>query len=78
MKNKDNSVMLLGLLAFASTATFLYLSKGKELKAPLEGLNIDIDPDKLIDSALTRVNSDENTKRIVGNIAKSSISKLIG
>lgn len=78
MKTKDKSMKILGAIAFASTALFIFKSREKGVSTKIEGLNIDIDPEKIVDNIKPYISDDSKANDFIANIAKRGISKLIG
>jgi len=77
MATKEQSIKFLGILAAVSTASFLLLrSKNPENKG-IDGLNINIDPELLIEKYIPKTN-DPKADQIISNITKASISKILG
>jgi|GEM_PF-4307634 len=77
MANKDKSMKILGLIALGTTTAYILMSRKNPDAKSIEGINIDIDPEKMVEN-ITRHIPDQKAKSIVENIAKSSISKIIG
>lgn len=78
MDSKDKSTKILGAIAFASTVLFMLKSRKNNESTKIEGLNIDIDPEKMVDNIKPYITDDPNTNEIIANIAKNGISKLLG
>lgn len=78
MSKKGNSMKILGAIAVVSTTLFIVGSRKNKESTKLEGLDINIDPEKMIDNITPYITSDERTKNLLGNFAKVSISKILG
>jgi hypothetical protein len=80
MKDTARKQMLLGGLLLGAGALYLYCTKDDEenMFEGLEGLKIDLKPDELIDSAVTRYISDERLGRGAKHLAKKLSYKLLG
>lgn len=77
MASKEKSINILGLIALGTTTAYILMSRKNPETKSIEGINIDIDPEKMVEN-ITRHIPDQKTKSIVENIAKNSISKIIG
>ena len=77
MTKDEKSMKLLGLTALISTAAYILLTKDKPESKSLEGININLDPEKMVDNITSRI-PDQNLKKIIENVAKTSISKILG
>jgi len=75
--NKEKSMKILGLTALLSTTAYILLTKDNPESKSLEGVNINLDPERMVDNITSNI-TDQNVKRIIENIAKTSISKLLG
>lgn len=78
MAKKGKSQKILGAIAFASTALFILESRKNPDNTKIEGLNMDIDPEKMIDSVKSYISPDEKLNDFIANIAKRNLSKLLG
>jgi hypothetical protein len=77
MKKKGKSQKILGAIAFASTALFMFESRKNKENTKIEGLNIDIDPEKMIDNIKSYISPNEKVNEMVANFAKDKISKIL-
>jgi hypothetical protein len=78
MIKKDTSMKLLGVIAVITTGLFIIGTRDNKDAKKLEGLDINIDPEKIVDNITPFITSDERVKNILGNFAKVSISKILG
>lgn len=69
---------LIGLLAFGSTITYLFLKNREEDKERIEGIEIKINPKKLVDGALAMSNIHPTAKDGIRTIAHNALSKYYG
>jgi len=77
MIKKDKSQKILGAIAFASTALFMFRSRNTPESKKIDGLNIDIDPEKMIDNVKSYISPNEKVNEIVANFAKSVTKKAL-
>lgn len=73
----DNNTKLLGYILAGGVAYFMYRvykSGGEEEAAPIEGLNIDINPTKLVDSITPWIPVADELKPIANKGAKHLIN----
>lgn len=66
-----------GYVALASVAAYFYYTKNEENTTSLKGINIDIDPDKLLDSALAYKRVREDYREPIKNVANKVLSKFM-
>lgn len=67
---------LLGLMAVASTMGYLWLrSREEEGSEPIEGLEIRLNPETLIDSALSVSRMNPSTKEGIRKIAHNALNR---
>ena len=66
---------LIGLLAVGSTIAYLFLKKKEGDGEALEGIEVKVNPEKLIDGALAFSNINPNTKDGIRQIARNAIRK---
>jgi len=78
MSKKDKSTALLGAIAFATTALFILKTRNGEESRKIEGFNIDIDPEKMVDNIKPYISDNPKLNEKVSNIAKLGISQLLG
>jgi hypothetical protein len=78
MASKGKSQKILGVIAFASTALFMLESRKSPDNKKIEGLNIDIDPEKMVDSIKANISKNPKVNDILADLAKSSIARLLG
>jgi len=77
MKKSDKSIKILGAIAAASTALFIFKSRTMPDSKQIEGLNINIDPEKMVDNIKPYISTDPELSEKIANIAKKGISKLL-
>lgn len=65
---------LVGLLAFGSTVIYLFL-KNKEEEEHIQGIEIKINPQKLVDGALAMTNIHPSAKDGIRSVAHNAIKK---
>lgn len=71
----DELKKYLGPLAVVSVIGYMALSKKSETENPmLEGINIDIDADKIVDSLKTKINTNPQAQKAIGHALKGLIS----
>jgi hypothetical protein len=68
----------IGLLAFGSTLTYLFLKSRESEDSRIEGIEIKINPQKLVDGALAFSNMNPSTKDGIRQIANNAIRKYYG
>lgn len=75
----DRITKYIGYIAFGSMAYFLYRSmkSGKDHKSPIEGLNLEVNPEKIIDSVLPWAPIPNNYRGPVGNSLKKFINGYV-
>ena len=76
----EKSTKILGALALISTLSFLYKSSrenGENVNSQIEGLNVDINTDKIIDSSINKLKANPRTKQVASGIAKHIVSGII-
>ena len=78
MAKKGKSQKILGAMAFATTALFMFESRKMVDSTKIDGLNIDIDPEKIIDSVKSYISPNEKLNNLVANIAKKTLSEILG
>lgn len=78
MKNEERSQKILGAIALASTVLFVFKSRKNKDNTKIEGLNVDIDPEKMIDNVKSYISPHEKINNIVADFAKDKLSKLLG
>jgi hypothetical protein len=78
MAIKGKSQKILGAMAFATTALFMLESRKTAESTKIDGLNIDIDPEKMIDSVKSYISPNEKLNNLVANIAKKTLSEILG
>ncbi len=69
---------IIGLLAFGSTVTYLFLKSREGDKEKLEGIEIKINPKKLVDGALAMSNIHPTAKDGLRTIAHNALNKYYG
>ena len=69
---------ILGAIALASTALFIFKSRTMTDAKPIEGLNIDIDPEKMVDNIKPYISTDPELNEKIANVTKRGIAKLLG
>jgi hypothetical protein len=70
---------LLGILSVMSGITYLYYKKKEDSNSPeLQGIEVKINPQKLIDGALAMSNLEPQTKDGIKHIASNAIKKYYG
>lgn len=67
---------LLGLLAVGSTIAYLWMKKQESENEPLEGVEITVNPQKLVDGALAMTSINPAYKEGIRRITTRAISKL--
>lgn len=65
---------ILGLIAFGATISYLYI-KNKEEDSSIEGVEIKINPEKLIDGALAMTDINPMAKDGIKRVAQNAIKK---
>jgi len=80
MNDEKKKQLLLGGLLLGAGALFICMTKNDEenIFQGLDGLNIDLKPNDLIDSAVNKYISDENIGRTAKSLAKKVSYKLLG
>lgn len=78
MRRKDKSTALIGVIAFATTALFVLKTRNGNETKKIEGLNIDIDPEKMVDNIKPYISDNPQINEKVSNMAKYGISQLLG
>lgn len=66
-----------GFMALSSVLAYFYYSKNEDNSPSLEGINIDIDPDRLLDSALAYKRVREDYREPIKNVASKVITKIM-
>lgn len=69
---------LLGLLAFGSTIAYLFFKNKEDNSEKIDGIEIKINPKKLVDGALAMSNINPTTKDGIRNIAHNALKKYYG
>jgi hypothetical protein len=69
---------IIGLLAFGSTVTYLFLKSREGDSERLQGIEIKINPRKLVDGALAMSNIHPTAKDGIRTLAHNAISKYYG
>jgi hypothetical protein len=69
---------LIGLLAFGSTITYLFLKGREEDQERIEGIEVKINPKKLVDGALAMSNIHPTAKDGLRTIAHNALNKYYG
>jgi hypothetical protein len=64
-----------GLIAFGSTVFYLFLKNKSNDKNSIQGIEIKINPEKLVDGALAMTNMNPVTKDGIRNVAHNAIKK---
>lgn len=57
------------MVALGSVLAYLYYSKSEESSPSLDGININLDPDKILDSAMAYKRVDERYREPIKNAA---------
>lgn len=66
---------LIGLLAVGSTLAYLWLKKREENNEGLQGVDITVNPQKLIDGALAMTSINPLAKEGIRNLTSRALSK---
>jgi hypothetical protein len=66
---------LLGIIAFGSTITYLFFKSREENSPAIEGIEVKVNPKKLIDGALAMSNIHPTAKDGLRTIAHNAINK---
>ena len=66
---------LLGLLAVGSTIAYLWLKKQESESEPLEGVEITVNPQKLLDGALAMSNINPLYKESIRSLTSRALTK---
>jgi hypothetical protein len=66
---------LLGLLAVGSTLAYLWLKKREDNDSGLDGVDITVNPQKLIDGALAMTSMNPIAKEGIRNLTSRALSK---
>ncbi len=66
---------MLGLLAFSSTVAYLFFKSREQESENIEGIEIKINPQKLVDGALAMSDIHPTAKDGIRSIAHKAISK---
>lgn len=74
-----NSTKIIGLLALGFTGTFLYKfakEKNTSMNQAVEGLQVNINPERIVDGLVTMSGVDERYKEGLSTIGKLAVKKL--
>lgn len=77
MRNPDKSTKIIGAIALVSTALFLLKSRDNKESKKLDGLNIDIDPEKIVDNIKPYISDNPHFNNQLADFAKFQISKIL-
>lgn len=77
MSKNEKSMKILGAIALASTALFVFKSRENPDNTKIEGLNIDIDPEKMIDNVKSNISPYPKVNEAIANAVKLKISKML-